>query len=319
MQPGSDLLDETIGPRFAPITIKDLERRYARFLGYAKSTGRLCGDQNAAATITRPLVDEYIRYLSARVGSINLAGTLRKIHRCATLLEPDRDWTWLSRLASRFERFAKPKSKADTVADPRSLIRLGLSLMREVEHKTDPTVEEAEAFRDGLMISLLTMTALRIGAFVELEIGTNLNFTGSAWHIHLPARPNSKHRTPIDIPLMPSLNRFIVPWLQIFRYSFVEATKSQRLWLSRLGTMTQSQAYDMIVKRTRRAIGRAINPHLIRRSAATMIASDVELEPELARAVLGHKDYSTTSKHYTHLTTDAAIMAYQRKIGLRST
>jgi integrase len=312
-----DLLDESGACRFALPTKRDLWSRYACFLKYALAQGQLRQDQGPAACLTEELVKGYIAWLSERVGSVNLAGTARKLHRCATLLDPKRDWKWLSQISSRLERAAKPTKQTVKIVDPRKIVQAGIDLMRRAEGNPHPSIDTADVFQDGLILALLAVTALRRTVFSGLEIDENLRLVGTVWHISLPAKANSKIRAPIDIPLHPSLNRYIELWLKKYRPMFSGASMYRRLWLSRMGPLDSGQIYCVVTSRTEYAFGFPMNPHSIRHSAASMIAADFDQDPEMARAVLGHASLSTTTKHYTHGTMRPAITAYQRLVGMK--
>jgi integrase len=303
---------------YSPKTLKDLEARYGRFLRFAGNVGALKPDAKAAASVTEPVVRQYILWLEPRVGSVNLAGTICKLLRVATLFDPDRDWSWLRRFSRRLDSRKRPRDKRQDVVDIAGLVRLGFELMERAEKPTGYTsFERALLFRDGLIIAMLATTVLRIGAFVGLDIDKNLSFTGTYWTIHLPVRRNSKYRRPIEKPLPVTFTPLIDRWLREYRPRFGGANEHRRLWPSRNGILSESQASGMIVTRTKRAFGRPVGPHLFRHSAATMIYGDPGINVDLARAALDHTSQQTTDRHYNWSSMENAVRAFQTTLGLR--
>jgi len=89
------------------------------------------------------------------------------------------------------------------------------------------------------------------------------------------------------------------------------------LWPSlarRQPQMTPHGIYTRITQITEKHLGVAISPHLFRDAAATFI---VDLAPEHARtaaAVLQHRSFGTTSRHYVHGQQRLAATKYQLAI-----
>jgi integrase len=78
--------------------------------------------------------------------------------------------------------------------------------------------------------------------------------------------------------------------------------------------MTPHGIYTRITQVTAQHLGVAISPHLFRDAAATFIA---ELAPENARmaaAVLQHRSFETTSRHYIHGQQHLAAKKYSDAI-----
>jgi integrase len=71
--------------------------------------------------------------------------------------------------------------------------------------------------------------------------------------------------------------------------------------------MTDSAIYASIRKRTREALGIAVNPHRFRHAAATLWSSRDPANVRGAKDLLGQASFSTTETHY--------IMAQSRTAG----
>lgn len=302
----------------APVTVQDLERRYACFLSFADRNGLLSGDGSAADTINEATVRAYIHYHHERVASVTLAGSIRKILRVATMLAPNRDWAWLRRFAGRLEANQVPRNKRPRVVDIRALYRLGGRLMDRADaggHLTP--LEQAQRYRNGLAVALLAASQLRLGAFARLEIGSSVSRGPSGWVIHIPGMRGTKYRRTAEKPLPAELSARIDRWITIYRPRFARAASTSRLWLSSHGAMSVSRLQQIIDRETTAAFGRSVNPHLFRDCAATTINTAFSAESHLASAVLDHIDPRVTEKHYNHAGMVEAVEALQRSLGLR--
>jgi integrase len=63
------------------------------------------------------------------------------------------------------------------------------------------------------------------------------------------------------------------------------------------------------------AFGRPINPHLFRDCLATSIAIHDPDNVRMAAALLGHRSFATTERHYNLARTLQAARSYQHVIG----
>ena len=84
------------------------------------------------------------------------------------------------------------------------------------------------------------------------------------------------------------------------------------VWVSADGSaMTEMALYDRIVRITRTAFGRSINPHLFRDCAATSIAIDDPAHVRMAAPLLGHRTLTSTERHYNHARQREAASHWQ--------
>src|SRR3954447_11612549 len=83
----------------APITRKDLERRYGYFLTYLNDERELDPSAAAAAQITPAAVEGYLAYVEPIWSSVTIAQTMFKLARMSSLLAPKQDWSWLRDIA----------------------------------------------------------------------------------------------------------------------------------------------------------------------------------------------------------------------------
>ena len=182
------------------------------------------------------------------------------------------------------------------------LLDLGLELMTGAQNETP--VRRLIAYRDGLLIALLSARPLRIRNLVGLALDRNLVRRGKAWWIEVRAA-ETKTGEPIELPWPQGLSTYLEDYVSEIRP--VLAARRGRwtrpagdaLWLSTDGSpMTIKAVYDRVVTNTRAALGRSINPHLFRDCAATSVAIDDPVHVGIASQLLGHRTFSTTEKYY---------------------
>jgi len=83
--------------------------------------------------------------------------------------------------------------------------------------------------------------------------------------------------------------------------------------------------YDIVMKRTRAAFGKPINPHMFRDAAATTLAIHDPEHVRAAAALLGHRSFGTTEKYYNQANglqagrDHAAVIAGLRNNPVRAT
>ena len=88
---------------------------------------------------------------------------------------------------------------------------------------------------------------------------------------------------------------------------------SDALWLGFEGKpLTPHSVYGRIILVSKRLLGVAINPHLLRDCAATSLAIVSPAAALSAAALLGHQSFATTERHYiqaNHLEAGRAVNA----------
>ena len=78
--------------------------------------------------------------------------------------------------------------------------------------------------------------------------------------------------------------------------------------------MTEMAIYDRIRAHTRKAFGRAVNPHLFRDAAATTLAITDPEHVRVAAPLLGHRTFMTTERYYQQAQAFDAHRAYVNAI-----
>jgi site-specific recombinase XerD len=198
------------------------------------------------------------------------------------------------------------------VVEIKELFRLGLRLMGQAEMtKNSTSFCRALAYRDGLIIGLLTADPLRLANIAALEIGRTLIKDGTTWSFEIPSEQTKERR--LHLALLPDWSApRIDRYAQYYRSLFRNAESTSRLWLSRRGRPLSEEAlYRLVCRRTREAFGKRINPHLIRACLATSTAVHHGAQMGLAMTVLRHQNFDVTQRHYNKARMIDAVRAYQ--------
>ena len=181
-------------------TRRDLARRYGYFLDYVQRSEGLAGHTEAAALVTPDRVDGFLAELTARVGSVTVYGSIRKLRRTAQLLAPGRDFSWLSEIEKDLALVMQPKSKFDRLVYTHILVEAGMTLMAEADAATHRSaLARARQFRNGLMVALLALHPIRLKNFAALEIGRNFKKVNDSWWIVLSDLETKEKRQTSDL------------------------------------------------------------------------------------------------------------------------
>ena len=155
---------------------------------------------------------------------------------------------------------------------------------------------ERVAFRDALMLAMLAARPLRLRNFAQLGIGRHLRREGSCWLIVL-AGEEVKNRYPLEHAVPDSLVPFLERYLERVRPTF--GGHGPEVWLGFEGQpLTAHSIYGRILLVSQRLLGVAINPHLLRDCAATSLSTVSPAAALAAAALLGHRRFATTERHY---------------------
>ena len=110
-----------------------------------------------------------------------------------------------------------------------------------------------------------------------------------------------KGKRALDLWLPESIASAFLQYLRVVRPQFLNSNAHQFVWCSNKGGRLRADSiYQMVLRRTTAAFGRAINPHLFRDIAATAIAMDRPEQVRLAKDLLGHGSFDLTERHYLH-------------------
>ena len=261
---------------------------------------------------------DYAKELSALNTPRTVIGRLEELRDVLRVVEPERDWSWIGRMAARCGgRRGDVRQKRARLRPSSELYELGIRLMAQAEHDTCGTaLQRAVAFRDGLIIALLAARPLRRGSLAALRLG-DVSRRGATMWMTVQAE-HSKTRTPVELPLPEDLTTGITAYLEEHRPVLLRGAACDAFWVSRARqAMGEMAIYLRIVKLTQQAFGAPINPHLFRNAAATTIAIEDPASVRISATLLGHKSLRMTERHYDQAQMIHACRRYHDALALR--
>ena len=184
----------------APVSQDDIARRYGRYLGFLKRTGRL--DLNAPATgqVTSKNVEVYMADFEDKINTVTAWNCIYKLRRAAQLLSPATDFTWLIEIEKDLELLQEPRSKLNRFVYTEQIVKAGLTLILEAKDFTKTPVKRARAIRNGLMLALLAGNPIRRKNFASLEIGQTFRKIEGQWWICVTASATKTKQRPEERP-----------------------------------------------------------------------------------------------------------------------
>lgn len=300
MAPG-DILDGTVGPGFhwREQTREKYRKGYGRWLTFLVMHTLLEPDIAAADRVTPERVELYCDDLRSQdIGSWTLWGRRAELLAALKAMAPEHDFTWLRRIVRRLEANTVDRRNkferlqpTDRLLDS-AITRLDAILEQPVGR--DPHV----AYRDALMVGLLSCYLVRLGNLAMIEIDRHLWRTETAYQLRF--RPDeTKTCHPLTMPVAGCLTGYLDHYIDTVRPQFLVAGNTERLWITRYGKPMQNKTMHAVITRTtERAFGKSINPHLFRDCAATFVALEDPEHVRLTAPLLGHIDPRATEQHY---------------------
>jgi hypothetical protein len=152
----------------------------------------------AADRVTRERVTSFAHHLGETNRASSIASQLHHLRGALLLLEADGDWTWLKTIARRLAANGERRSKRERLRTSDELLSLGLRLLAEADenHAATKCVSKKSAllYRDGLIISLLSVAPMRRRNVAALTLGKNVKRLGPAWRVILDSAETKSRR-----------------------------------------------------------------------------------------------------------------------------
>jgi integrase len=314
------LMDEGgLAAHWRPATVKSVEAAYGRWLTFLAVRGRLDRCDAPADRINRDDLRAYIEDLTSQVAPVTASGRIRDLLEALRVMVPRGDFSFLRAARRNLKRRARPqRNKSQRLVGIASVFQLGFEITQSAERdEFRSQLTRAAQYRDGLILMLLASRPLRRTNFVLMTLGRHLKKTIDSYRLDYVAdemKGNRDYTTVLDPALSPLLDRYLTHYRPILAHG----ADTDRVWISSFGRPLAGETlYGIVVRRTKRAFGKALWPHLIRDCAITSLGAE---KPELVwmgMALLHHNDPKTTEKHYDHAVVDQALQHYQNSITLQ--
>jgi len=222
-------------------------------------------------------------------------------------------------ITKRLAAQAPRNPKRDHQVTSEQLYELGIDLMDQAVNNSNEATQITKAhafdYRDGLIIALDALIALRRRTLAALRIGKQLVKSGALWSLEIPAEDN-KTKRPLDYEIAPDMSKRIDLYLARFRCRIPGAEAHDGLWASNQGRpMDHGTIYDTVRRRTREAFGFPVNLHRFRAAAGALWSVHDPASVRGVKDLLGHASFDTTEGHYIMGQSRLAGRALARAIG----
>jgi site-specific recombinase XerD len=257
--------------------------------------------------ITRDLVKGFVENLMAvGNGKVTILDRLQELHAMAVILSPEASFRFIkdieARVRARVSETEKPQGRF-VISD--ELLSLGFNLMDGANKQTSDRLKAID-FRDGFMISLLAVRPMRRKNFAGLRLGHNIVNRNGLWRIILH-KDETKTHGHMDVEWPLDLIGPLEIYLDIHRPVLMAKRGrwhnqvGDAFWVSSHGSpLTQMAFYQQITKRTQEHLGKSVNPHQFRHSAASTLAVEMPAHVRVSASILGHASFQTTESYYIH-------------------
>lgn len=301
-EPGS-ILDE-FTPRAASWrtpTLEKVRKGYGRWLHFLVTHNLLDPSSDPVERITLENVRPYVEQLQAEVAPETVWSYVTSLHQTAMAFAPTHEWGWLYRITAKLKARSKPTRQKHVRLRPAAeVFDWAINEMIALSATSDFRPSAAIAYRDALMIVLLTTCPIRLRNLTMIEIGQHLVFVNNQFQLRF-APLEVKNNRYLTMELPPALTPFLEMWLQEWRPRLCKSADLTSLWIDvRGGALGARGIHAAITKRTKRAFGHPINPHLFRDIAATSTAIITPESIGIAGSILGHLTPQAAEDHYIH-------------------
>ena len=228
---GDPLEDAGTGRHWAARTRVTNRHHYGRWLAWLEASGALDATARPWERATPERIRGYGEDLLANVAPRTVASVLIGLKVVLKAMQPEADWRWLMDLTNRLNTWARPS--VDRTAQTLPIERIHNASLRELDRlQQTPLVRRIDrvAYRDALIMLVLSAAPVRLRNLAMIEIGTHLHITGSSATLRFNEN-ETKNRQRLTYPLP----RHLLPYLQVYldriRPSFGTRGACDRLWL----------------------------------------------------------------------------------------
>jgi integrase len=282
-----------------PATRRTNRQHYARWLGHLALGGVIEPERDPDARVTRERVLAYAAHLTQTVAPRTAASNIIGLKVVMKAMAPETDWRWLIDLSNRLNTWAKPSVDRTRVMRP--IDEIHSSARAELDRLLSTPLRrrlDRVAYRDTLIVLVLSACPVRLRNLSGLRIGTHLLQEGDRWAVRIP-EDETKNAQRLNYLLPRHVGCYLAAYLGRVRPSFRPTASESALWLGFAGgTLCSHSIYCRIMLVTKRLFGMPINPHLFRSCGATTLVEQAPEAPRLAAPLLGHRYFQTTERYY---------------------
>lgn len=198
----------------------------------------------------------------------------------------------------------------------RALVNLPFEMARRLVDVKTPTVRQAQAMQNAVLLAFLLFFPIRIKNVAALDLNTHFcRPVGKAgrWLFHFDPH-EVKNKSAIDGALDERLSAMLVRYVDVFRPVLLKSPSS-KLFVGQTGTEKDPKSLGkQFFRLIKRSLGLQMNAHLTRHFAGFVYLEANPGHYEAVRQMLGHKSIDTTIRFYSGTATKAAFERYDALI-----
>lgn len=286
---------------------------WGAFLAFLESVDDLNPTDGSAERLTEPRLRAWILRLRVRVAPTTLAQLLRDLSLAATAMFPNSDWGWVRRHPLRPTPAELRTGRRPVVPfDPAALVETALAECDAADGPA-PSPAQARRHRDGLLLALAALTALRRGNLAEITIGQHLREVGDGWRLSFEAA-DTKTGAVLELRIPTVLLDPLRAHLDRHRPVLLAGRPDHgRLWVNIGGEpLAYGALWGLFERKGRALLGRKINPHLTRHTLATTLLTEDPSDIATAAAALAHRGTRSVSEVYDRSGREGADREWAR-------
>jgi hypothetical protein len=263
-EPG-DLFDGTAGPgaHLAEGTRKIVRTAWGRLLGFVSEFYPDDLLKAPADRLTLELARDLVDHLREEVRQTTVAHVVHNLCYGARLIAPERDWEWLASIAARLAALARPQDRFDRLVPPVLILDFGMELMDEaLTLPTNGHKSREIQFRDGLLLTLLSLWLIRRRSIAALTVSRHLEFDAAGANLILyPEDTKSKRAESFRVP-EEELFPYVQHYLREIRPRLLGRREHDSFWVSYRGRpLSGGCIYDIVRARITKKFGKAMGLH----------------------------------------------------------
>jgi integrase/recombinase XerD len=253
-EPG-DIFDEDRGPgaHHSSGWRRMITTSYRRWLGFLSEKYPADLLKPPVERITPERIRAFVEQLKTEVRPTTVAMSVAHLYAAARLISPQLDWRWLASVKARLAARAKPDDRFDRLVPGWHTLDFGIELMEEAKRLSRNKMADRQ-YRDGLMLTLLSLWLIRRRSFAALTVSRHIEFDQVGMSILLyPEDTKSKREESFRVP--EAIVPYFTHYLKKVRPRLVGGRHHDGLWASNKGgPLTACRIYD--IRGSWRSLGR---------------------------------------------------------------
>ncbi|MCB5946095.1 site-specific integrase [Acidocella sp. KAb 2-4] len=305
-----------------PPTIDGRRKAYAAFLQYLAITEPAALERPLAERVTPPRMFAYIEAMRRRLRASSLKEEINRLISLLNALAPSpagkKSWAWIRQLPNAPTPAEVQTSKRPiTPPDPAVAITAALRLFDEADAKPTSRRHSTDA-RDGLLVAMAGLFALRRKNLQEIERGEHLLMDGST--IRLTFRDTVKNQQPLLFDVPDWLRSRLERYLTVHRPRLLNGDRDHgHLWVSlRKRPLSAVMIGQIFQKFGRDFLDTELNIHAFRHAMANTIVLRDPGDIDLAAAALGHRTVKMVTEVYTQSAGEAMGRLWHQRLRERT-